>query len=93
MVADSDGVIIHQGSRPPVRPHAPRAKDLDKNYAPGWHWYAMHLSLLGRHDEAISAIRRAEELDPVSLVINSNHGWILWCARRNDEAIAQLRQT
>jgi len=70
-----------------------RALALDANYAPGWHWYAMHLSLLGRHDEAISAIRRAEELDPVSLVINCNHGWILWCARRNDEAIAQLRKT
>jgi serine/threonine protein kinase/Flp pilus assembly protein TadD len=70
-----------------------RALALDANYAPGWHWYAMHLSLMGRYEEAISAIHRAEELDPVSLVINCNHGWILWCARRNDEAIAQLRKT
>jgi hypothetical protein len=35
----------------------------------------MRLSAVGRHDEAISAIRRAEVLDPVSLIINSNHGW------------------
>src|SRR5262245_19857525 len=61
-----------------------RALALDAKYAQGWHWYAMSLSLMGRRDEAISAIRRAEELDPVSLIINSNHGWILWCARRND---------
>src|SRR5262245_52646179 len=34
-----------------------RALALDETYAQGWHWYAMHLSLVGRHDEAISAIR------------------------------------
>ncbi len=70
-----------------------RALALDANYAQGWHWFAMHLSAMERHDEALSAIRRAEELDPVSLIINTNHGWILWCARRHDEAIAQLRKT
>jgi tetratricopeptide (TPR) repeat protein len=48
---------------------------------------------LGRFEEAVAEIRRAQELDPVSLYISRNVGQILYFARRYDEAIEALRKT
>jgi tetratricopeptide (TPR) repeat protein len=38
-------------------------------------------------------MRRAQELDPLSLIINANLGKTYFNARRYDEAILQLRKT
>src|SRR6185295_9948397 len=67
--------------------------ELNPNQATAHHWYAMYLSAIGKHDEALAQIRKAKELDPVSLIINTNEGWILYCARDYERAIAQLRTT
>lgn len=48
------------------------------------------LSLMGRHDEAIAATRKAVELSPRSYDSNLELGRILYYARRYEEAIAQL---
>ncbi|MBO0695497.1 MAG: tetratricopeptide repeat protein, partial [Verrucomicrobia bacterium] len=50
-------------------------------------------SALGRFDDAITEGKRAVELDPLSLIINSDLGTDYYFARRFDEAIAQLRKT
>src|SRR4030095_12596085 len=42
--------------------------------------------------EAPSAIRCAQKLDPLSLIIGSAHGRVLHFARRYDEAIDQFRR-
>jgi adenylate cyclase len=47
---------------------------------------------LGRHKEAIAEMKRALELDPLSLAINTWFGAILFWAGENDEAIAQLQK-
>src|SRR5699024_1268094 len=47
-----------------------RAIDLNPGYATAHHWQAMYLANVGRLDEAIAAIRRAQGLDPLSLIIN-----------------------
>jgi DNA-binding winged helix-turn-helix (wHTH) protein/TolB-like protein/thioredoxin-like negative regulator of GroEL len=70
-----------------------RAIELNPNYANARHWYAMFLSAAGRHDAALAEIRSAKELDPVSLIVSTNEGWILFCARQYDSAIEQLRKT
>jgi serine/threonine protein kinase/Tfp pilus assembly protein PilF len=69
-----------------------RAIELNPNYAQAHHWYALHLAAMGRHDESISEMRRAQELDPLSLIINTNVGWMLYFAGRYDAAIEQFRQ-
>jgi tetratricopeptide (TPR) repeat protein len=51
------------------------------------------LSQQGRHDEAIAEIRRAQELDPLSLIVNAIAGRILLFAGRVDPAIEQLQKT
>ena len=65
---------------------------LNPGYATGHHWYALLLSALGRHDSAISEVRRAREIDPLSVIIVASAGWIHIHARAYDQAIAQFRK-
>src|SRR2546423_9742516 len=71
-----------------------RAIELNPNYAIGHQQYGnVTLSALGRFDDAIAEGKRAVELDPLSLVINTDLGVDYNYARRYDEAIAQFRKT
>jgi TolB-like protein/DNA-binding winged helix-turn-helix (wHTH) protein/Flp pilus assembly protein TadD len=70
-----------------------RAIELNPGYATAHHWYAWHLSLLGRYDEAIAEMRKAENLDPLSLVINADLAELLVLAHSYDESIQQSRKT
>src|SRR6204780_2322500 len=70
-----------------------RAIELNPGYATAHHWYAWHLSLLGRFDEAIVEMRKAENLDPLSLIINADLAEILVLAHSYDESIRQSRKT
>jgi len=70
-----------------------RAIELSPGYATAHHWYAWHLSLLGRYDEAIAEMRQAENLDPLSLIINADLAELLVLAHSYDESIRQSRKT
>jgi len=48
---------------------------------------------MARFDEAIREIRRAHELDPLSLVINRNLGQVLFRTRRYEQAEEALKKT
>ncbi len=39
---------------------------LDPDYAPGWQWYGELLHMLGRYPEALDAIRKSVELEPIA---------------------------
>src|SRR5437762_1559648 len=47
-----------------------RAIILNPAYASAHHWYAWHLALVGRKTEAIDEMRKEENLDTLSLIIN-----------------------
>jgi tetratricopeptide (TPR) repeat protein len=70
-----------------------RALELSPGYATAHHWYAWHLGLLGRYDEAIAEMRKAENLDPLSLIINADLAELLVLAHSYDESIQQSRKT
>jgi TolB-like protein/DNA-binding winged helix-turn-helix (wHTH) protein/Tfp pilus assembly protein PilF len=70
-----------------------RSIELNPNYANAHHWYAMSLVWQARLDEALREIERARELDPLSLVINANAGFVLAIAGRAGEAAEQCRRT
>jgi len=71
-----------------------RAIELNPNYPTAHQWYGSSgLAALGQFDKAIAELKRAIELDPLSLVINTDLGNTLYRARRYDEAIAQMRKT
>jgi TolB-like protein/Flp pilus assembly protein TadD len=49
-----------------------RAIELNPNYPTAHHWYSRFLRGVGRSDEAFKEIRRAEELEPLSLIFINN---------------------
>lgn len=71
-----------------------RAIELNPNYTTAHHWYGIgYLSMIARHEEAIARLKKALELDPLSLIINRNLGDALYHARRYDQAMELLRRT
>jgi TolB-like protein/DNA-binding winged helix-turn-helix (wHTH) protein/Flp pilus assembly protein TadD len=70
-----------------------RAIELNPSYATAHHWYAWHLSLVGRNGEAISEMKKAKDLDPLSLIINADLAELLLIAHDYDESIDQSRRT
>src|ERR1700726_676198 len=69
------------------------AIELNPSYATAHHWYAWHLSLLGRYDEAIAEMRKAQDLDPLSLIINADLAELLLIAHLYDDSVRQSRKT
>ena len=70
-----------------------RGIELSPSYATGYHWYGWHLAALGRHDEAIAELEKAETLDPLSLIIGADLAEELLIAHRYDESVKQSRKT
>jgi TolB-like protein/DNA-binding winged helix-turn-helix (wHTH) protein/Flp pilus assembly protein TadD len=70
-----------------------RAVELSPGYATAHHWYAWHLSLMGRNKEAIAEMKKAVNLDPVSPVVNADLAELLLIAHLPDESIQQSRKT
>ena len=70
-----------------------RAIELNPSFSRAHSRYAVYLSLMGRHEQAIAEARRARELDPLSASVNWRVGTVLLNARRHDEAIEQFRKT
>lgn len=70
-----------------------RAIELNPNYATAHQWYSEYLQAMGRFDDAIAAINRAQELDPLSLIIRAVAGRTYYCGRKYDKAIEELEKT
>jgi TolB-like protein/DNA-binding winged helix-turn-helix (wHTH) protein/Flp pilus assembly protein TadD len=70
-----------------------RAIQLNPNYGTAHQWYAFDLTALGRMDEAVSEVKRARQVDPLSLIINTDVAEILYYAHRYDDALKQGRAT
>ena len=73
--------------------HFKRAMELNPSYAAAHLWYSRDLSSMGRVDEALKEILRAQELDPLSLIINDNVGEVYGWAHQYDKALEQLCRT
>lgn len=70
-----------------------RALEIAPNFAMAHHYYTGMLSAAGRHEEAIAACRRAEDLDPLSLSVRSDLGWYYLFAGRYEAAITECQET
>jgi serine/threonine-protein kinase len=69
-----------------------RALELKTSYVMAHEWYAEYLAALGRHDEAFTEIKRAQQLDPLSVPVTRAVGWVLYFARRYEQAIEELQK-
>jgi TolB-like protein/Flp pilus assembly protein TadD len=66
---------------------------LNPNSALAHDQYAMYLAAMGRLGEATSEARRAQTLDALSPIVNTDLGWCLLYAGRGGEAVDQFRRT
>ena len=70
-----------------------RAIELNPNYPTAYHWYALYLASMGRMDEAVRVAKRGQELDPLSLIVNTALGRVFYFARQPDQALERVRKT
>jgi eukaryotic-like serine/threonine-protein kinase len=65
---------------------------LRPDYATAHHWYSFCLCAMGRISEGIAEINKAEALDPLSPIILTNFGTVLYWARQYDRALEQYHK-
>jgi tetratricopeptide (TPR) repeat protein len=66
---------------------------LNPNYATAHHWFGdSTLPALGQFDRANAEAKRALELDPLSVVNNTDAGTVFWITGRYPEAVTQFRK-
>jgi serine/threonine-protein kinase len=69
-----------------------RAIELDPNSSTAHQWYSIQLSWQGRLEEAMAEIKRAQLIDPLSLIINVNIGVTYRDMRQYDRAVDQYKK-
>jgi tetratricopeptide (TPR) repeat protein len=69
-----------------------RAIALNPGYATAHHWYAWHLMVVGRTADGIAELRTAENLDPLSPILNADLADALCIARLYDDSVQQSRK-
>jgi class 3 adenylate cyclase/TolB-like protein/Flp pilus assembly protein TadD len=72
-----------------------KAIALNPNYAPAHAEYGHKVlsAIMGRYDDALTELQRAQELDPLSVPVSTQTGWVYFHARRWDQSNAQFERT
>jgi len=70
-----------------------RALELNPSYATAHFWRATHYMAHGRISDSLTQVRKAVELDPLSMIILTDAARDLYLARRYDESIDQYRKS
>jgi serine/threonine-protein kinase len=84
--------LFYEYDRESAEKNFRRAIELNPNYATARHWYSLYFMSSGKFEEALAEIRKAQEIDPISPIINMDVGSILQYARRYDESIRQVQE-
>ncbi len=69
-----------------------QAVRLSPTYPTAHQWHGECLASMGLFDQGLVELKKARDLDPLSLIINTNLGLNLYWARRYDLAIEQLER-
>src|SRR5437016_8968136 len=70
-----------------------RALELNPSYATAHFWRATHYISHGRFDDCLAEVKKAVELDPLSMIILTDAAKDLYLARHYDEAIDQYTRS
>ena len=65
---------------------------LNPNYATAHQWYAYDLMAMGRFQESLDEILRAQQIDPLSLIIANDRGELLGYAGKTSEGLRQYEE-
>lgn len=89
----AETLLYYDWSRPKAERAFQRALQLNPNYPTAHHWYAWFLMSEERFDEALAVIKRAQELDPMSLTLNTFLGLPFYYRGLYDQAIEQFNES
>jgi tetratricopeptide (TPR) repeat protein len=70
-----------------------RAIELNPRYAIAHQWYGGWLQVMGHPNESIAERKLAQEMDPLSPIVNFELGLALYLTRDYDKAIEQFQKT
>src|SRR5262249_51397490 len=70
-----------------------RTLELNPNYSVAYYFYADYLEVMGKHKEALGVLKKAQELDPLSIITNAELGVPLFFQHEYDAAIEQFKKT
>src|SRR5262245_25444738 len=65
---------------------------INPRYETARQWRAEFLSAMGRHEEAIAEIKRAQQTGPFSIIVNTAMAGAYYFARRDDQVIAECQR-
>jgi eukaryotic-like serine/threonine-protein kinase len=68
------------------------ALQFSPSYSTAYTWYACFMLWMGRNDEALTLIQRAQEIDPLSPAIRGFSGYCLYFDRQYDKAITRIKE-
>lgn len=83
--------FIYEWDWPEAEDNFQQALRLSPTYPTAHQWHGEYLASLGLFDRGLAELKRARDLDPLSLIINTNLGLTYYWARRYDLAIEQLK--
>jgi DNA-binding winged helix-turn-helix (wHTH) protein/Flp pilus assembly protein TadD len=80
-------LFFYEWNWPKAEQEFRRAIALDPSYAMAHAWYALDLVAMGRSQDAILQARIAHNLDPLSLIVNTELGWAFYSSHQYSSAI------
>jgi DNA-binding winged helix-turn-helix (wHTH) protein/TolB-like protein/Flp pilus assembly protein TadD len=84
--------LLYEWDWPAAEQELKRAIELNPNYAEAHELYGYHFWVVGEFDKAISEIRRAQEISPISPILNLDLSTMLYNQGKYDEAIKAYRK-
>jgi TolB-like protein/Flp pilus assembly protein TadD/tRNA A-37 threonylcarbamoyl transferase component Bud32 len=70
-----------------------RALELNPNYAVAYYFYEDYLVIVGKNEEALEVLKKAQEIDPLSIIVSAEMGVPLLFMHEYDRAIEQFQKT
>jgi TolB-like protein/DNA-binding winged helix-turn-helix (wHTH) protein/Tfp pilus assembly protein PilF len=84
--------FLYDWSWPQAEEEFAQAVKLNPNSSDAHLWRGVFFAQMGRSDEGIAEIKLAETLDPLSLAVHVNAGWVYYLAKRDEQAIQEWRK-
>jgi TolB-like protein/Flp pilus assembly protein TadD len=84
--------LIYDWDWPAAEADFQQAVRLSPPYPTAHQWYGEYLASMGLFDQGLAELKKARDLDPLSLIINTNLGLNFYWARHYDLAIEQLER-
>ncbi len=85
--------LLYEGDSVGAETAYRRSLELGTNDARTHHQYSLFLRLYGKYEDGLRYIQKAAQLDPLSPVIQTNIGTVLFALGRPEEAIVQMKKT